>query len=176
MCTVIWFTGLSGSGKTTIALKLKSELESKGNIVDILDGDVVRCTLNKHLGFSREDIKENNRLIAELAKEKIKSADFVLVPIISPYQEDRSMAKSIIGDSFIELFVDASLKTCIGRDVKGHYKKALKGEIKDFIGVSESNPYEPPTNPHIEVKTDKENVEGSVNNILKQLTKLGYLE
>lgn len=172
MGRIIWFTGLSGSGKTAIAIKLKEKLESNGNSVEILDGDVVRSTLNKHLGFSREDIRENNRLIAELAKERVKFADFILVPIISPYREDRAMAKNITGNDFIELFIDASLETCIRRDIKGYYKKALNGEIKNFIGISKSNPYEPPNNPHIKIKTDKGSVEESVSNILNQLTEL----
>lgn len=171
MGTVIWFTGLSGSGKTTIALRLKEGLELLGKSVEILDGDVVRGTLNKHLGFSRADIKENNRLIAELARKKMKKADFILVPIISPYREDRAMAKSIIGDSFIELFINSSLQKCIERDVKGLYKKALAGNIKSFIGVSDSNPYETPLNPDIELDTESLNLNESLDKLEKFLNK-----
>lgn len=175
MGNVIWFTGLSGSGKTTIAIKLKKRLEAIGKSVEILDGDVIRGTFNKHLGFSRDDIRENNKLIAELTRKSMKNFDFVLVPIISPYKEDREKARSIVGDNFFELFVNSSLKICIERDTKGLYKKALSGEIKNFIGISESNPYEPPYNPHIEVCTDQESVEESTKNILRKLTKIGCL-
>lgn len=167
MGTVIWFTGLSGSGKTTLAVRLKKELESIGKTVEILDGDSIRNTLNKHLRFSRDDIKENNRVIAELAKKKISDVEFVLVPIISPYREDRAMARSMIGKNFVELFINASLNTCIKRDVKGLYKKALSGEIKNFIGVSESNPYEAPLKPDLEVKTDSLSIEKSIEMAIK---------
>ena len=152
---VIWFTGLSGSGKTTIALELKELLESQKKSVAVIDGDDIRKEKHKHLGFSRDDIRENNRLIAELASEKSKEHDYVLVPIISPYVKDRAMAKSIIGKGFSELFINASLETCIKRDAKGLYKKALAGKIENFIGLSSSSPYEPPQSPDIEVKTDE---------------------
>lgn len=165
MGKIIWFTGLSGSGKTTIAEKLACRLGKKGKKVKILDGDAVRGKEHKHLGFSREDIRENNRLIAEAAKAAGKNADFVLVPIISPYREDRLMAKEIIGDGFIELFINAPLEECIKRDVKGLYKKALEGEIDDFIGVSPKNPYEPPQSPHLEIKSVFSSIEESVQKI-----------
>src|SRR3989344_332425 len=169
MGKVVWFTGLSGSGKTTIALELKKQLENSGKIVEILDGDVVRETLHKNLGFSREDIRENNRLIAGLAKELSSKTDYILVPIISPYKEDRAMVRKIIGDDFIELFVNTPLQKCINRDVKGLYKKALAGEIDDFIGIAESNPYQPPNNPEIEIFTANQNLQDSVKQILEQL-------
>lgn len=165
MGKVIWFTGLSGSGKTTIAEKLADHLRKKGRKVKILDGDTIRGKEHKHLGFSREDIRENNRLIAQAAKAAGKDADFVLVPIISPYQEDRLMAKEIIGDGFVELFINAPLEECIKRDVKGLYKKALEGEIDDFIGVSPKNPYEPPQSPHLEIKSAFSSIEESVQKI-----------
>src|SRR3989338_10753765 len=138
---VIWFTGLSGSGKTTIAHELKNKLEDIGKSVEVIDGDVVRGNAHKHLGFSREDIHDNNTQIAELALISIRKNDFVLVPIISPYREDRKLAREIIGDQFIELFVFAPLDLCIRRDVKGLYKRALSGEIQNMIGVSSSHPY-----------------------------------
>ncbi|HLC52092.1 MAG TPA: adenylyl-sulfate kinase [Candidatus Nanoarchaeia archaeon] len=169
MGKVVWFTGLSGSGKTTIALELKKQLENSGKIVEILDGDVVRETLHKNLGFSREDIRENNRLIAGLAKELSSKTDYILVPIISPYKEDRAMVRKIIGDDFIELFVNTPLQKCINRDVKGLYKKALAGEIDDFIGIAESNPYQPPNNPEIEIFTANQNLQDSVKQILEKL-------
>ena len=163
---VIWFTGLSGSGKTTIALELRKKLESLGNKVEILDGDVVRDTLHKDLGFSREDIRENNRLIAELAKERAANNDFVLVPIISPYKEDRTMVRLIVGENFKELFINASLDECIRRDTKGLYKKALAGEINNFIGVAESNPYEIPDSPDIKLETQQISLNESVNQLI----------
>jgi len=151
MPTTIWFTGLSGSGKTTIAQALKTELESRGKTVEILDGDIVREKHQVKLGFSREDIRTNNRLIAQLAKQS--TANFVLVPIISPYREDRAMAKNIIGKNFVELFINCPLDHCIERDVKGLYKKALNGEINNFIGITKSNPYEPPLSADLEIRT-----------------------
>src|SRR3989344_9374033 len=144
--TILWFTGLSGSGKTTIAENLKKKLEQKGKKVEVLDGDVVRSNLHKNLGFSPEDIHENNRLLALLAKEKADNVDYVLLPIISPFREDRDKARAVLGKNFVEVFIEASLQECIKRDVKGHYKKALAGEIKNFIGIAEENPYQPPIN------------------------------
>lgn len=166
---VIWFTGLSGSGKTTIALEAKEILESLGKNVEIIDGDAIRNSRHKHLSFSREDIKENNRLIAELAKTVANEFDFVLVPIISPYKEDREMARSIIKDNFLELFINASLEKCIKRDIKGLYKKALAGEIDNFIGVSEKNPYEFPQKPDIEIKTDNMGIDECVCRLVNLL-------
>ena len=166
---VIWFTGLSGSGKTTIALKLKKELEKRDKSVEIIDGDVVRETLHKHLRFSRKDIRTNNKLIAEFCVKQ--KCDFVLVPIISPYREDRKMAKELIGSSFIELYLNCSLEECIKRDVKGLYKKALNNEIKNFIGVHDSNPYEIPENPDIIVNTIDNCVKENVFKIMDFINK-----
>ena len=168
---VIWFTGLSGSGKTTLANELKIKKEETGSKIIVLDGDIVRNTLHRNLGFSREDIKENNKLIATLAKEYTTNHDFVLVPIISPYEEDRSMARNIIGENFLELYVNASLNECIQRDVKGLYKKALAGEITNFIGVAKSNPYEHPKNPELEVKTGELSLNEGVASIIASLKK-----
>ena len=167
MAIVLWFTGLSGSGKSTLAEALKRELESRGKTVEILDGDAVREKLHKNLGFSREDIRENNRLIAELAAKS--SAEIVLVPVISPYKEDRQMAREIIGGNFIELFIHAPLQECIQRDVKGLYRKALAGEIDNFIGISDANPYEEPLNPDLTINTADLSVEESVTLLMRQL-------
>ncbi|PIR93162.1 hypothetical protein COT99_02380, partial [Candidatus Falkowbacteria bacterium CG10_big_fil_rev_8_21_14_0_10_43_10] len=166
---IIWFTGLSGSGKTTIALGLKKKLEFLNKSVKIIDGDDVRSDQHKHLGFSREDVKENNRLVAELAKEEAEKFDFVLVPIISPYQDDRKMVREINGENFIELFIDAPLEVCVKRDVKGLYKKALAGEIDDFIGLSETSPYEVPQNPDIRLKTNELSIADGVDAIVNYL-------
>jgi len=167
---VLWFTGLSGSGKTTISLKLREELENKGHSVSILDGDVLREEFEEKLGFSREDIKKNNERISQLARKHAESHDIVLVPIISPYQEDRKNARDVIGSNFMEVFINSSLNECIKRDVKGLYKKALGGQIDNFIGIAESNPYEIPLNPEIEVTTEGKEVEESVQDILKRLS------
>ncbi len=164
MTTTLWFTGLSGSGKTTIALALQEQLKAKGKTVEILDGDTIREKLHSNLGFSREDIRTNNRLIAELAK--VSPADYVLVPIISPYREDRIMAKSIIGNTFLEIFIDCPLQKCIEKDVKSLYRKALQGEITNFIGIAESNPYEPPENPALTLHTSQESLMESVSKVM----------
>tara|TARA_Y100000310_G_C20645710_1_gene796432 strand:- start:622 stop:1983 length:1362 start_codon:yes stop_codon:yes gene_type:complete len=167
MGKVIWFTGLSGSGKTTLSIELRNKLERSGKTVEILDGDVIREKLHKTLGFSREDIKENNQLIAKIVNENKERFDFVLVPIISPYREDRAIAKSIIGKkNFIELYLDVSLNECIRRDVKGLYKKALAGEINNFIGIAESNPYEIPQKPDLKIDTTNQSIENSANKVL----------
>ncbi len=166
MSTVIWFTGLSGSGKSTIAQGLKVCLEKKNNTVLILDGDTIRSEKTKNLGFSREDIRTNNKIIAQIAVEKKKEYDYILVPVISPYREDREMARNIIGKNFIELFINCPIETCIEKDVKGLYKKALNGEIKDFIGIAETNPYESPIFPEITINTNTENVTKSIEKII----------
>ena len=166
---VLWFTGLSGSGKTTLAEAFAKVLTESGKTVVIIDGDDVRDKRKKPLGFSREDIRENNRLIAELAREKKKEHDIVLVPVISPYAEDREQNRTIVGDGYIEVFVDCPLGVCIGKDVKGLYKKALAGEIENFIGVSPTTPYEPPEVPDIILKTGELSVEESVEIIIKFL-------
>jgi len=153
MGKVIWFTGLSGSGKTSIAKAIAKRLKTAGKKVKILDGDDVRKIKHKHLGFSRKDIRENNRLVAGMAKAAAGHADFVLAPIISPYKADRKMARKIIGDDFIELYINAPLEECIKRDAKGLYKKALNGEIENFIGISPNSPYQPPKTPDFEVNT-----------------------
>ncbi len=167
MTKILWFTGLSGSGKTTIANMLKAKLEEKGKTVAILDGDIVRETHNRHLGFTREDIRENNKIISELAIKE--DADYILIPIISPYQEDRTAARKLIGDNFVEVYVNASVEECSRRDVKGLYYKARVGEINNLIGVADTNPYQRPIDPELELKTKEESVEESVNKILEFL-------
>src|SRR3954470_13502495 len=139
---VIWFTGLSGSGKTTIAHVVEEKLLDAGVPVEILDGDVVRENLSKGLGFSKEDRDTNIRRIAFVAHLLQRNGVFVITAAISPYREIRDEARQLMGDRFIEVFVKASVDTCADRDVKGLYAKAFKGEIKEFTGVSD--PYEPP--------------------------------
>lgn len=164
---VLWFTGLSGSGKTTIAELIQKKLEQLGKKVKIFDGDIVRKELHKHLGFTPEDIKENNRLISELCKKEIINSDYVLVPIISPFKESRKNARKIIGKNFYEIFVNCHLDECKKRDVKGWYSKVKNGEVNNFIGIH--IPYEAPENPEIILNTSKESIEESVEKLLRKV-------
>ena len=160
----IWLTGLSASGKSTIANELANELHQKGHLTYVLDGDNVRLGLNKDLGFSESDRTENIRRISEVAKLMNESGVIVITAFISPFRLDREQAKQIIGeDSFVEVFVDASIETCQQRDPKGLYKKALSGEIKNFTGIS--SPYEPPLNPQLTLKTDQLSLRDCVDSL-----------
>lgn len=168
----VWFTGLSGSGKTTLARMLEKELQERGHHVEVLDGDEIRLRLSKGLGFSKEDRDENIRRIAYVAKVVTRCGAVAITCAISPYREIRDEARREIG-SFVEVFVNCDLEECIKRDVKGLYKKAINGEIKNFTGISD--PYEEPLNPEIIVETHKETREESLSKIVDGLTKLGYL-
>ncbi len=168
----VWFTGLSGAGKTTLARAVYDELKRRGYRVEILDGDVVRQYLTKGLGFTKEDRDENIRRIGFVAHLLTRNGVIVLVAAISPYRETREEVRRKIGD-FIEVYVNAPLEVCEERDVKGLYKKARAGEIKNFTGVDD--PYEPPLNPEVECRTDLESVDESVAKVLKKLEELGYL-
>ena len=147
---VIWFTGLSASGKSTIANALDLELNKRGLRTYILDGDNVRMRLNKDLGFSPESRKENIRRISEVAKLFADSGTIVMTAFISPYREDRKSAREVIGSDYVEVFVNTPVEECINRDPKGLYKKAIAGEIKGFTGID--SPYEEPLNPEINLK------------------------
>ena len=165
---VIWFTGLSGSGKTTIAIQLEKELYNRGYLTQILDGDNIRSGLNSDLGFSKEDRYENIRRIAEVAKLFKECGIITICSFVSPLRAMRRMAKEIIGEEdFIEVFVNTPLEVCEQRDVKGLYAKARNGEIKDFTGISA--PFEAPEECDIEVRTDKESLEGIVTKIIEIL-------
>jgi adenylylsulfate kinase len=168
----VWLTGLSGAGKTTISKALEEELRSRHPKVEILDGDIIRENLTKGLGFSKQDRDENIRRIGFVSHLLTRNGVVVLVSAISPYREIRLEVKERIGD-FIEVFVNAPLNICEERDVKGLYKKARSGEIKNFTGIDD--PYEPPTSPEVECRTDLETLEESVSKILAKLTELGYL-
>ena len=164
---VIWFTGLSASGKSTIANALDAELNKRGLRTYILDGDNVRMGLNKDLGFSPESRKENIRRISEVAKLFADSGTIVMTAFISPYQEDRESAREVIGLDYVEVFVNTPIDDCINRDPKGMYKKAIAGEIKGFTGIDA--PYEEPLNP--EINLENLSIEKSVEiliNYLKQ--------
>lgn len=170
---VIWFTGLSGSGKSTLANALESRLFELGYKTYVLDGDNVRMGLNKDLGFSNEDRKENIRRISEVANLFSDSGTLTLTAFISPFIEDREIARGIIGDNFIEVWVKANLEICEERDPKGLYKKARAGEIKNFTGID--SPYESPLNPELIIETDKLDIEESIDVIIDYLKQKSIL-
>lgn len=169
----VWFTGLSGAGKTTISRALANKLKSYGYKVETLDGDVVRQNLTKGLGFSKEDRDENIRRIGFVAELLTRNQVIVLVAVISPYREVRQEVRERIGN-FVEVYANAPLEVCEQRDVKGLYKKARTGEIKNFTGIDA--PYEPPLSPEVECRTDLETQEESVSKVLAKLQELGYLD
>ncbi|WP_279327076.1 adenylyl-sulfate kinase [Crocosphaera subtropica] len=168
----VWFTGLSGAGKTTITRALEQKLRDAGYSLEILDGDIVRTNLTKGLGFSKEDRDTNIRRIGFVCQLLTRNGVIVLVSAISPYREIRDEVRGKIGD-FVEVFVNAPLNVCEDRDVKGLYKKARAGEIKAFTGIDD--PYEPPLNPEVECRTDLETLEESVNKVWQKLEEMGYL-
>ncbi len=164
----LWFTGLSGSGKSTIANEVEYQLNLKGYHTYLLDGDNLRHGLNKDLGFSYRDRVENIRRVVEVAKLFVDAGIIVLVAFISPFAREREKAREIIGEeNFIEIFVDTPLDECIKRDPKGLYKKALNKEITEFTGID--SPYEPPENPDVHIKTLEETIKQSVGKILSFL-------
>lgn len=166
----IWLTGLSGAGKSTIVNELEKKLFETGKHTMVLDGDNIRMGLNKNLGFKEQDRIENIRRIAEVSKLMNDAGIIVLTSFISPFRLDRRNAKDIIGqDSFIEIYISTPVEECERRDVKGLYKKARKGEIPNFSGIS--SPYEPPENPDIEIDTTGQSLEDSVNYIMEKLEK-----
>lgn len=157
---VIWMTGLSGSGKTTVAQSIERELNKRGFLTQILDGDNVRTGINNNLGFSEEDRYENIRRISEVSKLFMNCGIICINSFISPTKEIRNMAMEIIGkENFIEVYVNAPIEVCEQRDVKGLYKKARKGEIKNFTGID--SPFDAPENPAIELRTDQMTIEES---------------
>ena len=165
---VIWITGLSGSGKTTIAKGLELELHKLGYLTKLLDGDNVRTGINNNLGFSVEDRKENIRRIAEVSKLFMIGGVILINCFISPTKEIRDQAKSIVGEKdFFEIFVNTPIEICEQRDEKGLYAKARAGLIKNFTGID--SPYEEPINPTVELKTDELTIDESVRKILEQL-------
>lgn len=166
-CSVmVWFTGLSGSGKSTIAIALERELHQRGLLCRILDGDNIRSGINNNLGFSPADRVENIRRIAEVSKLFIDTGVITIAAFISPNNELREMASSIIGkDNFLEIYVNTPIEECERRDVKGLYAKARRGEIKDFTGVSA--PFEAPEHPALSLDTSVLSLEESVNKLLE---------
>jgi adenylylsulfate kinase len=170
---VLWFTGLSGSGKSTLANALEVRLNEAGKLTYLLDGDNVRLGLNSDLGFSPEARRENNRRVGHVAKLLWDANVITVVSFISPFREERATCRKLIGQDFIEVYVDTPLAICETRDPKGLYVKARKGEIAQFTGIS--SPYEIPENPEITLHTEQETVDVSVDRIMKLLGDRGYL-
>ena len=171
---VLWFTGLSGSGKSTLAHVLEEKLFNKGCKTLVLDGDNVRHGLNSNLDFSDDDRKENIRRIGEVAKLMLESGLIVMTAFISPFREDRVAVRNLISNSdFIEIYCKASLEICEARDVKGLYKRARAGEIKNYTGID--SPYEAPDNPELIIDTDKETLDESVSKIYSFLERKGII-
>lgn len=171
---VLWFTGLSGSGKSTIANATEKLLHDMGLQTYILDGDNIRMGLNKDLGFSVEDRTENIRRIGEVAKLFSDSGSIVLTAFISPFRADRDNVRAIMAEGdFSEVYISADLSVCESRDPKGLYKKARAGQIKEFTGID--SPYEAPTNPELVVQTDKHDIEACAQQVVDYLVKEGVI-
>ena len=168
----VWFTGMSGAGKTALAVPLEQELRRRGLKVERLDGDIVRESLTRDLGFSKEDRDKNIERVTFVAKLLTRNGVIVLCSFISPYREVRAKVAKEVGN-FVEVYCYAPLETLIERDVKGLYKKALAGEIENFTGVSD--PYEPPENPDVTTDSSAESIEESLGKILAKLEALGYV-
>ncbi|MDE5081878.1 MAG: adenylyl-sulfate kinase [Trichodesmium sp. St17_bin3_1_1] len=169
---ILWFTGLSGAGKTTISKVVAEKLKQRGQKVEILDGDIVRENLSKGLTFSKEDRDINIRRIGFVAHLLSRNGVVAITAAISPYKAIRNEIREMY-DNFIEVYINAPLEVCEQRDVKGLYAKARSGEIKNFTGIDD--PYEPPDNPEITCCTDQESLDESVAHVISSLEKLGYL-
>jgi adenylyl-sulfate kinase len=171
----LWFTGLSGSGKTTIAHLVGPELDRRGLVVEYLDGDNVRTHLSKELGFSKEDRDTHIERLGWVASRLTRQGGAIITAAISPYEATRRMAREMIEEvgTFVEVFVKASVEECARRDVKGLYEKAFKGEIKEFTGVSD--PYEEPSDPEIVLDTEAHSAEESAALVVAELEKLGLV-
>lgn len=169
---MVWFTGLSGSGKSTIAMGVERELHKRGILCRILDGDNIRSGINSNLGFSAEDRMENIRRIAEIGKLFVQTGIVTLACFVSPTNDVRRLARNIIGDDdFKEIFVSTPLEECERRDVKGLYARARRGEVKDFTGISA--PFEVPENPTLEIDTSRLSLEESVKRVVELIMKNG---
>jgi len=172
----LWFTGLSGSGKSTIAHLVGPELERRGHIAEYLDGDTVRTHLSKGLGFSREDRDTNIERIGWVASRLTRHGAAVICAAISPYEETRKKARELVEEwgPFVEVYVAASVEECARRDVKGLYEKAMRGEIKGFTGVDD--PYEEPASPELRIETEEHEPEESARIVVEKLEQLGLVE
>jgi len=168
---LLWFTGLSGSGKSTLAHALEEKLYQMGYHTFVLDGDNVRHGLSGDLGFSNDDRIENIRRISEIAKLFVEAGVIVLTAFISPFRADRAKARSLVGDDFIEIYCKCPVTVCEERDVKGLYRRARVGEIKDFTGIS--SPYEEPSHPELSIDTNSHSIDECVEQILAYLIERG---
>jgi adenylyl-sulfate kinase len=168
----VWFTGMSGAGKTALAIRLEEEFRKRGLKVERLDGDIVRQSLTRDLGFSKEDRDKNIERVTFVAKLLTRNGVAVLCSFISPYRTVRAKVRGEVGN-FVEVYCYAPLETLIERDVKGLYKKALAGEIENFTGISD--PYEPPENPDVAIDSGAESIEESLGKVLRRLEELGYV-
>ncbi|MBI5649442.1 MAG: adenylyl-sulfate kinase [Chloroflexi bacterium] len=169
----IWFTGLSGAGKTTVSRLVEKELRARGYKVEILDGDVVRENLSKGLGFSKEDRDTNIRRIGFVCELLTRNDVIAIAAAISPYREIRDENRARVGGRFVEVYAQCPLDVLAERDVKGLYKKAMRGEIKNFTGVDD--PYEAPLNPEVVIESDKESPEQSAAKVIAKLVELKYI-
>jgi adenylyl-sulfate kinase len=170
---VLWMTGLSGSGKSTIAHRLERELLLAGHRVFVLDGDTLRHGLNRDLGFSDADRRENLRRAAEVSRVMVEAGMIVIASFISPFRAERAMLREIVGSAFHEVYIEASLETCEERDPKGLYKRARAGQIPQFTGIG--SPYEPPQNPDVRIDTATTTVEAGVQQLRDYLAGIGLL-
>lgn len=168
----VWFTGLPSSGKTTVAKLLEKELRARGLKVERLDGDIVRQSLSKDLGFTKEDRDKNIERVTFVAKLLTRNGVAVLTSFISPYREKRDQAREEIG-RFVEVYAKCPVEVCMRRDPKGLFEKALAGEIENFTGISD--PYEEPLNPEVVIKTDSERLEESAAKVIAKLEELRYI-
>ncbi len=169
----MWITGLPASGKSTIAGLVKNYLKSKNMPVMILDGDELRKTLSSDCDYTEQGRKEHNRRVIEIAKLLVKNDITTIIPLISPYRETRELARKEI-PNFVEVYIKASLETCIKRDPKGLYQKAKAGEVKNMTGIS--SPYEEPTNPEIILDTENSTPQESLDALIQKLEDMGYLK
>jgi adenylyl-sulfate kinase len=170
----IWFTGLSGAGKTTVSRLVEKELRARGYKVEVLDGDVVRENLSKGLGFSKEDRDTNIRRIGFVCELLTRNDVVAIAAAISPYRAVRDENRARVGGRFVEVYCKAPIEVLAERDVKGLYKKALNGEIKNFTGIDD--PYEPPLNPEVIIESDKETPAQSAAKVMAKLEELGYIK
>ncbi len=170
----IWFTGLSGAGKTTVSRLVEKELRSRGCKVEVLDGDVVRENLSKGLGFSKEDRDINIRRIGFVCELLTRNDVIAIAAAISPYRAIRDENRARVGGRFVEVYCECPVEVLAERDIKGLYKKALAGEIKNFTGIDD--PYEPPLNPEVVIRSDRETPEQSAAKVIAKLQTLGYIQ
>jgi len=164
--SVFWFTGRSGAGKTTIVAHLVQNLKEMGKQVRVFDGDIVRKEINPQLTFTPEDIKKNNQIVSKLCLDNLGLYDYIFVPLISPFEESREQARSVLGKHFCLVYVRASLQTVMQRDTKGLYRRAFRGEVRNFIGVDPQVPFEEPAAADLVIDTEREDIATAVGKVM----------